>query len=262
VIRAGEPRDYAAYVRLFRELGTDDPVPPRDEWETSFLPGMLVFERDGAVVGYTSTRMLETAAHVTHVSVAPEARRTGVGRALMHATADKVRARGLGEWHLNVKDNNVPAIALYESLGFRRMYRAAFTRLPWERTGALPEEAGLACSLLPPEHEREVEATFGILAGRLGATRARGGRVIAQVRDAGGAAVAVGSFDPKHPGAFPFCAARPACARVLLEGLRPHARPGDSWLGVAVENNDALVDALVAAGAEVRMRILHYRGEL
>ena len=261
MIRAGEPRDYDAYVRLVAELGTDDPVPAKTEWEASYLAGLLVFERGGEVVGYTSTRMLETAAHVTHVSVAPQARRTGVARALMNAVADRVRERGLREWHLNVKEHNAPAIALYESLGMRRAYRSAFTRLAWDKVGALPEEPELVFSLVAADDERALEAQFGILPGRLGVARMRGGRVIAQVRDAVGA-VGVASFDPKHPGCFPFCAARPAGARALLDGLRPHARPGDAWLGVAVENDDALIDALVAAGADVRMRILHYRGEL
>jgi hypothetical protein len=31
---------------------------------------------------------------------------------------------------------------------------------------------------------------------------------------------------------------------------------------VAIENDEPTVDALLAAGAELRMRILHYRGPL
>ena len=260
MIRAAEDRDYDAFLRLSHELETDDPDPTREAWAKSLLPGMTVFERDGVVVGYTVVRWLPEAAHVMHVAVAPQARRTGVGRALMAEARARVRAKGLREWHLNVKVGNVAARALYESCAMQPLYPSAFMRLPWACVAALPAEPAVFSAVLPDE-DGELEARFGLLRGRLAANRARGGRVIAKLRDDAGAPLGVASFDPAHPGAFPFCVARPALARTLLEGLQPHARPVDTYLGVAVENHEALVAALVAAGATVRMRIIHYRGE-
>jgi hypothetical protein len=101
-----------------------------------------------------------------------------------------------------------------------------------------------------------------VLAGRLRIIRARGNRVIVQLRNPGGAPVGLACFDPAFPGAFPFAAARPGLAAPLLRAIAPHARPGDTSLQVVVERDDALVDALRAAGAEIRMRLVHYIGPL
>ncbi len=262
MIRPAEARDYAAYTRLFAELGVDDPVPSVETWTREIASGVLVYERSGQVVGYTSTRRLKTAAHVMNVAVAPEARRSGVGRALMSKVADQLRADGVREWHLNVKEENAPAIALYEGLGMRMLYRSAFTRFAWANLPRLRSEHGLAYSPVEPAEDDELEHAFELLPGRLAQIRGRGGRVIAKLRDARGTPAAVASFDPNHPGAYPFCTARMGCAGPLLAGLQPHARPGDAWLGIAVEDDAALVAELVAAGAEVRMKILHYRGDL
>ncbi len=59
-------------------------------------------------------------AWVGGMGVVPEARRTGVGRRLMVSLAEQARARAVREVQLEVLEQNTPAIALYESLGFCR----------------------------------------------------------------------------------------------------------------------------------------------
>ncbi|MBI2391748.1 MAG: hypothetical protein HYV09_19315 [Deltaproteobacteria bacterium] len=56
--------------------------------------------------------------------------------------------------------------------------------------------------------------------------------------------------------------AAPALARPLLEAMRPHARPGDTGTKMVVADDDGVEAALVAAGAEVRMRTVHFVGPL
>jgi GNAT superfamily N-acetyltransferase len=262
-IRAAEPRDYEAYVRLFRELGVDDPIPGRDHFTSELGPGLLVYERGGDVVGYTAFHKLAVAGHVRNLAVAPEARRCGVGRALMEAAAAWLRAQGAVEWHLNVKIDNAAAIGLYESLGMIVEHRSTFLRLPWAYVDKLPAATGeLVASRVDPSDDDELERAFGLLSGRLAMGRNRPQRVFIQLRDASCAPTGVARFDPDHPGAYPFCVARPEHARALLEALRPYARPQDAWLGVAVEDDAALTDTLVAAGAEIRIQLLHYHGVL
>ena len=62
------------------------------------------------------------------VGVDPGARGTGLGRALTLAGLHYLRDRGLTEAMLYVDEDNVPAIRMYEGLGFTRrrtdtMYR-------------------------------------------------------------------------------------------------------------------------------------------
>jgi len=56
---------------------------------------------------------------VTKMAVAPEARGAGVGRALMQGLLDAFRARGGRELFLESNSTLAPALALYESVGFR-----------------------------------------------------------------------------------------------------------------------------------------------
>jgi ribosomal protein S18 acetylase RimI-like enzyme len=51
--------------------------------------------------------------------VRAEAQGLGLGRALVEATIERARARGCRRIQLDTGEENVPAISLYESLGFR-----------------------------------------------------------------------------------------------------------------------------------------------
>ncbi len=59
-------------------------------------------------------------AWVGGMGVVPEARRTGLGRRLMHSLLEQARARAVRVVQLEVLEQNAPAIALYEALGFVR----------------------------------------------------------------------------------------------------------------------------------------------
>lgn len=50
--------------------------------------------------------------------VREEARNSGLGRALVHATIERARERGCRRVELDANDNNDAAIRLYESVGF------------------------------------------------------------------------------------------------------------------------------------------------
>ena len=63
-------------------------------------------------------RLAPDEAYVEELGVAAEARRAGVGRALMLACEDEARRRGKSRLTLWVTANNAPGIALYRSLGF------------------------------------------------------------------------------------------------------------------------------------------------
>ena len=51
--------------------------------------------------------------------VRDEARRSGLGRALVEAGLERARERGCRRIELDVNEDNAPAVALYEACGFR-----------------------------------------------------------------------------------------------------------------------------------------------
>ena len=59
-----------------------------------------------------------TEADVQTIAVAPDVRRMGLGRALMHALLKAARAAGVREVFLEVRADNDGAQAMYDSLGF------------------------------------------------------------------------------------------------------------------------------------------------
>jgi ribosomal protein S18 acetylase RimI-like enzyme len=86
----------------------------------------LVAELGGRLVGYLRlkpvTRLAENA-HVLGVmglAVAPQARRRGVGAALLTAAEQHARARGARKLSLRVLGTNEGALRLYGRLGFER----------------------------------------------------------------------------------------------------------------------------------------------
>jgi ribosomal-protein-alanine N-acetyltransferase len=72
------------------------------------------------VQGYAGLMVLPgaTEADVQTIAVAPEVRRMGLGRVLMHALLKAARSAGVGDVFLEVRADNAGAQALYDSLGF------------------------------------------------------------------------------------------------------------------------------------------------
>ena len=63
-------------------------------------------------------------AAVTSLAILPHAERRGLGRALTVFAEERARARGIEVLTLNTRPTNAAAIALYQSLGYRRWKEA------------------------------------------------------------------------------------------------------------------------------------------
>ena len=81
----------------------------------------LVLEERGEVVGQIGSRHVLGELHITTIAVKPEYRRRGYARDLIGAALDSYP--NASHVHLEVRPTNVEAIALYESLGFRKTGR-------------------------------------------------------------------------------------------------------------------------------------------
>jgi ribosomal-protein-alanine N-acetyltransferase len=96
---------------------------PLDGWialAATVVPGE---EMRAVVCGVALGRIVADEAEVLAVAVAPDARRTGIGRRLAAGLVDRLRADGALRVHLEVRAGNAPAIALYTELGFGEVGR-------------------------------------------------------------------------------------------------------------------------------------------
>lgn len=83
----------------------------------------LVAEEEGQVAGYIGSQTCGDESDVMNVAVHPDFRRRGIAEALVKSLTEelkKIESRCLA---LEVRVSNVPAIALYEKLGFEEIGR-------------------------------------------------------------------------------------------------------------------------------------------
>lgn len=85
--------------------------------------GMTVGVANGAIVAYGVLLFAPGEAQILNLTVAPEARRRGLGRALLRRFVRDAKARGAAQCFLEVRVSNVPAIELYAAEGFAPIAR-------------------------------------------------------------------------------------------------------------------------------------------
>ena len=96
---------------------------PPDEWEKTVAdhapPNVLLVAVDGRdVVGFTAAHPREGELFLLFVH--PEHAGRGVGRALLAAAHEALRAAGCREAFLYTHQENARALAVYEAAGYRR----------------------------------------------------------------------------------------------------------------------------------------------
>jgi ribosomal protein S18 acetylase RimI-like enzyme len=136
------------FTEYARSLGFDLGFQGFDE-ELSRLPGEYAPPRGAILVGGRGEEVLAVVAlrplpeegvcEMKRMYVRPAARGLGLGRALGEAIMAEGRRLGYRAMRLDTIDTMLPAIALYESLGFRRIAPYRYNPMP----GALYFEAAV-----------------------------------------------------------------------------------------------------------------------
>lgn len=122
-VRRAESCDLPAIYELESTCFTDPWS--KEALRNAFGGGITEFavieDGDGEVFGYAMYSVLLEDAEVMSVAVAPKRRGCGAGRALMRALLERSAERGASRCFLEVRASNVPARALYTSLGFTEL---------------------------------------------------------------------------------------------------------------------------------------------
>lgn len=79
----------------------------------------LVAEEDGNILGYVGSQTVLGESDMLNLAVTPESRRRGIGRQLVVALCDALRAEKSTCLTLEVRESNEAARQLYLSLGFQ-----------------------------------------------------------------------------------------------------------------------------------------------
>ncbi|MCT7374680.1 GNAT family N-acetyltransferase [Chelativorans salis] len=84
---------------------------------------MIVADRDGTLVGYCLVlfRKSSRIARLYSLAVAPSHAGSGLGRILLAAAEEAARRQGRLSLRLEVREDNLRAIGLYERSGYRRL---------------------------------------------------------------------------------------------------------------------------------------------
>ena len=111
-----------------------------DPWSEKAL-GLLVTDgaygavclQDGRVMAYGGVLWAPDEGQITNIATHPDARRCGMGAAILEHLIAEAELRGCEQLSLEARVSNIPAIALYERYGFLKMgLRRGFYKHPTE----------------------------------------------------------------------------------------------------------------------------------
>lgn len=98
--------------------------------------------QDGGVMAYGGVLWAPGEGQITNIATHPDARRCGMGAAVLGHLIETAKMRGCEQLSLEARVSNLPAIALYERYGFLKMgIRRGFYKHP-------TEDAYVMCLLL------------------------------------------------------------------------------------------------------------------
>lgn len=262
-LRVATPEDYAAFARLFLELGVREPPPPPESWQAELMP--LTWFHDGprGPLAYLTADVLGELGYVVQLVVEASARRQGLGRRMMEAAAAHFRARGCTRWGLNVKRDNTGALALYGALGMRPLREAVSLSVSPPQLWALPPAPpGLQVVPVVEADWAPLTEAFRMMPEKLARFSKRASHQLLRLAQPHAPEpMRLGMMDLRQGGVlFPFFAASPGHARALLEDA--FRRSNAEQLSVSVTDDAPLAQLLRSAGAEVIMETLQLQGPL
>ncbi len=83
--------------------------------------GFFVAEKDGIVIGYVISRVIDTKGHILAIAIAPQHRMQSIGRALMDRVIQHFMEKGVRSVWLEVRASNNSALIFYKKLGFHEL---------------------------------------------------------------------------------------------------------------------------------------------
>jgi ribosomal-protein-alanine N-acetyltransferase len=109
-------------VMAIEEVSFPTPWPRRlfeDEIVRKFSDALVALPAEGeGILGYSICWTVADESHLLNIAVRPDARESGVGRALLVECMRRGARAGAESIHLEVRAGNLPAIRMYQREGF------------------------------------------------------------------------------------------------------------------------------------------------
>ena len=166
--------DLSALVAITNAVTPDDPTSLEEvRWSDATYPGTARFlaEVDGRLVGLATVGRIyvfppEYPALWASIVVASDARRQGIGGALLRAVSERAHAAGKTGLHLRAWEHRPEGIAFLEHLGFSELERARMVRL--ELVGLLAPTIAMPDGVLLTDLAARPDLVVGVHAVALG----------------------------------------------------------------------------------------------
>ena len=103
-----------------------------DEDVAANADGIFVWEEDGKVIGYITTRLFQDSliGQIPNISVLPGHQGKGIGKALMKAAFDYFEEQGMKVAKIETLDQNDVGQQFYPSVGFKEVARQIHYAMP------------------------------------------------------------------------------------------------------------------------------------
>ncbi len=82
------------------------------------LAHYIILEIDEIIVGYGGVWYIVDEGHITNVAIHKDYRKQGLGKELVKGMIEKAKKSNISHMTLEVRKSNIPAITLYERMGF------------------------------------------------------------------------------------------------------------------------------------------------
>jgi ribosomal-protein-alanine acetyltransferase len=129
-VRAVEGEAAARMVDTLMEISAELAEAPhwtREIWLEALKSGreLLIYEAEYDVAGVVLSAVVADEAEIESIAVSPNFQRQGVGRSLLTAALDGMRAKGVEKVHLELRESNQRALRFYRKHGFEEAGRRA-----------------------------------------------------------------------------------------------------------------------------------------
>jgi len=126
-VRAATPEDVDALITIEERCFSADRISRRSMRRLVTSPSAIVLalDHDGAIAGYALflTRAGSDGARLYSLAIEPSMGGKGIGAKLLEAAEAAVARQGHARIHLEVREDNTPAITLYRRFGYKERGR-------------------------------------------------------------------------------------------------------------------------------------------